>query len=58
MTVGLVFWILMLLWLVLSVISAPWPGRQPWPYWSHANTLFLFILFLLLGWGVFGAPIR
>ncbi len=59
MTIALIFWILMLLWLVLSLASAPWPGRQaPWPYWSQINALFLFILFLLLGWGTFGAPIK
>jgi hypothetical protein len=54
MTFALVFWILMLLWLVYGV----WGYWSPQPYWIHGNTLFLFILFLLLGWHVFGAPIR
>lgn len=54
MTLGLVFWILMLLWLVLSLYWS-WPF-QPSP--AHANNGFLFLLFLIIGWAVFGAPIR
>ena len=54
MTMGLVFWILMLIWLVYGL----WGFWSPTPYWAHGNTLLLFILFLLLGWHVFGAPIR
>lgn len=56
MTFGLIFWVLMLLWLVFGA----------WGYWSPAlgtrvwygHGLFLFILFLLLGWKVFGAPVH
>jgi hypothetical protein len=53
MTLGLIFWILMLIWLV-------------WGAWSNKGALLTagpglaleFILFLLLGWQVFGAPVR
>jgi len=50
MTLGLAFWVLMLIWLVfgvlmhLSIIGGAWPS---------AMSLLLFILFLLLGWQVF-----
>ncbi len=55
MTLTLLFWILMLLWLVAygwgwSSNPAPWPARFP--------NLLLFIIILTLGWQVFGAPIK
>jgi hypothetical protein len=52
MAPGLAFWILMLLWFVFSL----WTG---WP--NHivtAGNLILFLLFLILGWHVFGAPLK
>jgi len=59
MTIGLVFWILMLLWLILGVYWN-WPAGGPqgpnYPVWG--GNILLFILLLLLGWGVFGPPIR
>ena len=53
MTLGLMFWILMLLWVVLSLAVHYYPGWGPWP-----GTILLFLLFLCLGWKVFGAPIH
>jgi O-antigen ligase len=53
MTLGLVFWILMLLWLIYGVWQA-WPTPGP----AIGNTALLFFLFLVLGWAQFGAPIR
>lgn len=52
MTIGFLFWLLMILWLlfglgVLAVAGAPWGG-----------TLLLFILLFLLGWKVFGFVIK
>ena len=55
MTFGLIFWILMLLWLVYGVWGY-WAGPQPY-YW-HGHGVLLFILFLLLGWKIFGAPVH
>jgi hypothetical protein len=61
MTLGLIFWILMLLWLVFGLWSN-WPGvapGQPYTGWFPiGSTLLLFILFLLLGWHAFGPPIH
>ena len=55
MSFGLVFWILMLLWLIYGLWGFWSPGQ---PYWVWGNGLFLFILFLLLGWREFGAPVH
>jgi hypothetical protein len=52
MTFGLAFWILMLLWLVYG-IWRDWPNQV-----LMGGNVLLFILFLLLGWRVFGAPIH
>ena len=56
MTIGLVFWILMLLWLVFHFWVYWAPPNQPWAGW--APNVLLFVLMLLLGWATFGAPIR
>jgi membrane protein YdbS with pleckstrin-like domain len=55
MTFALIFWILMLLWLVFGLWGWYSPNQ---PYWVWGNGVFLFILFLLLGWHVFGAPVH
>jgi len=56
MTLGLVFWILMLIWFVFGILT--YYGRVPGTYGPLGNTVLLFVLFLLLGWKVFGAPIH
>ena len=60
MTLGLAYWILMLLWLVLGMWWAWPPAVQPgYHVWFPlGSTLLIFILFLLLGWRVFGPPIH
>lgn len=52
MSLGLAFYIIMLLWIVFGV----WRDYPNYPL-VGAN-LMLFLLFLLLGWRVFGAPIH
>ncbi len=52
MTLGLAFWILMLLWLVFGMWNS-WPNHV-----LVGGNLLLFILLLLLGWHDFGPPIR
>lgn len=57
MSFGLVFWILMLLWLVLGC----WSNRasiKAGAFSGLGGGLLLFILLLLLGWKVFGPPIH
>lgn len=53
MSMGLAFWILMLIWLVVGGLQ--WNGHV-WASWG--GSLLTFILFLLLGWHVFGAPLH
>jgi len=58
MTLGLLFYILMLLWLFFGLL-ANWPGRTVFgPYGGVVNSLLLFVLFLILGWHAFGAPVH
>jgi hypothetical protein len=55
MTLGLVFWILMLFWLVFGF----WQYRlAPANYPLVGGNVLLFVLLLLLGWHEFGAPIH
>jgi hypothetical protein len=55
MTLGLCFWIIMLIWLVFGglvhfgMIATAYAG---------VSTLLLFVLFALLGWQAFGAPLH
>lgn len=56
MSIGLLFWILMLFWLLFRGWGH-WSG-SPAGYYPLGGDLLLFILLLLLGWGEFGAPIR
>jgi len=52
MSRGLLFWVLMLLWLVFGVWAA-WPS-----YVVLGGGLIVFLLFLLVGWQVFGPPVK
>ena len=52
MTIAMLFWICMLIWLVLG-LWAWWPLSR-----ANAPSFFLWFLLFLLGWGVFGFPIK
>ena len=55
MTLGLCYWILMLIWLVWGLLTHfGYAGI----YAAGINVVLLFILFLLLGWQVFGPPLH
>ena len=56
MTRGLIFWIIMLVWFVFSL--AVFGGFLGGTYAIGGGALLHFILFLLLGWAVYGPPIR
>lgn len=53
MTLGLAFWILML---IVVVLGAYWNWGTPSP--AARTDLLLFALLVLLGWKVFGAPLH
>lgn len=56
MTLGLAFWILMLIWLVFGILADF--GFVTGPYIGGGRTILLFVLFGLIGWQVFGAPLH
>lgn len=54
---GILFWVLMILWLVIGM-GAVWydgPYRRPA---LTGGSLLLFALLLLLGWAIFGPPLQ
>ena len=57
MTIGLLFWILMLIWLVFGFWSN-WPAAGPVNLRPIGGTLMLFILLAILGWKVFGPALH
>lgn len=57
MSKGLIFWIIMLLWL-LAIVGAIMVPDNFRVYLVHGSTVLHFILFLLLGWAVYGAPVK
>ena len=60
MTIGFLFWLLMIFWLVLGFVAhrTPPPAGSPWgAYYPVGMHLLIFVLFFLVGWKVFGWPI-
>ncbi len=57
MTLGLAFWVLMIVWAVFC-FAWNWPGNAVGPYGPIGNTLLIFVLFLILGWHAFGPPLH
>ena len=57
MSIGFVFWLLMLLWLILGFVWY-WPRGAAAPgYPVIGGHLLIFVLFFILGWATFGFPI-
>jgi hypothetical protein len=50
MSIGLLFWILMVIWIVLGIVPEPTGVR----YWNAGRTVILVVLLFLLGWHNFG----
>jgi len=59
MSRGLIFWVLMLLWLLFGVLVF-WPrgGGGAMAFAPLGGTLLQFVLFGLLGWQVFGPAVK
>ncbi len=57
MPLGLIFWVIMLIWLLFGIGShLGWFGANT-QVGVVGSTLMLFLLFALLGWRVFGAAV-
>ncbi len=56
MPMEIAYWILMLIWLVLGAYSYNSNPQTGWSGWSGG--ILHFLLFALLGWRVFHAPIH
>ena len=57
LSISLLFWILMILWLVFGFIATPFTTGQPFPWKPIGGHLLIWILLALLGWRVFGPAI-
>lgn len=55
MTIGLLYWILMLVWLLFGFWYEPSPASRWRPLGGH---LLLWFLLFLIGWKIFGFPIK
>lgn len=53
MSMALCFWVVMLVWFVFGLAMPSWKAKD-----VNAASALTFVLFLLLGWSVFGAPIK
>ena len=54
MQLGLAFWIIFLIWIILGLVGPFW--GPPWGHWP-GFVLELLLLFIL-GWKVFGPPLH
>ena len=54
MSLGLLYWILFVIWVIFGVIPEPTGFR----YWKQGGNLILLILLFLLGWHNFGFILR
>ena len=59
MKIGLLFWILMLVWLLFG-LWVYWPvgGGSVVTFGPAGGSFLLFVLVGILGWKVFGAPLQ
>jgi hypothetical protein len=53
MTIGFLFWLLMVITLIFGFVSRSRPDLPAW-----GTPFLLWVLLALLGWGIFGFPIR
>jgi hypothetical protein len=56
MTLGLAFWVIMIVWFVFGLLAHFGMVAGAWALGT--STILLFVLFVLLGWQVFGAPLH
>lgn len=49
------FWFLMIIWAIFGGVGVRYPDN---PFWRGSWHLVTFILFVLIGWKLFGAPLK
>ena len=57
MSIGFIFWLIMLIWILFWGFGT-WGGPQGAGYWNRGSWLPLFVLLFLLGWATFGFMIQ
>jgi hypothetical protein len=57
MSLSILFWVIMLVWLIFGWWKEYVPN-QPYPFAKGAGNFIVFVLLAILGWGVFGAPVK
>ena len=57
MSRGLIFWVIMVVWAIFYLALFVAPGTVG-GYGAQGSALLNFVLFLLLGWQVYGPPVR
>lgn len=57
MTLAVLFWVLMIVWLVFGFWSGYVPG-QPYSFRAWGGGVLGFVLLAILGWATFGAPVK
>lgn len=58
MSKGLVFWLLMVVWIVIMAIGSWGPAAPGQSRTAGLSNAFLFVLLFILGWAVFGFVIQ
>lgn len=54
MTIGFLFWLLMVLWLIFGIAVPHWGAWS----WAIPGSLLLWIILALLGWKTFGPLLK
>lgn len=57
MTLAVLFWVLMIVWLVFGLWAGYAPG-QPYSPRVWGASLLTFVLLAILGWATFGGPVK
>ncbi len=57
MTLAVLFWVLMIVSVVFGLWSGYTPG-QPYPFRTWGGSVLLYVLLAILGWAIFGAPVK
>jgi hypothetical protein len=56
MSLGFLFWLIMVVWIIFWAFGTFTPAGQP--YWNRGGWLIGFVLFFILGWATFGFVIQ